>query len=77
MKLFLESITTRIAVWMIVIASVPLFLIAYTLHYQKKDEITAQHLSNLQVVFNQTIEKSRRISIISSSFYKILRQCRV
>ncbi|MDO9055919.1 MAG: diguanylate cyclase [Sulfuricurvum sp.] len=57
MKLFLESITTRIAVWMIVIASVPLFLIAYTLHYQKKDEITAQHLSNLQVVFNQTIDK--------------------
>lgn len=57
MKLFLESITTRIAVWMIVIASVPLFVIAYTLHYQKKDEITAQHLSNLQVVFNQTIDK--------------------
>lgn len=57
MKLFLESITTRIAVWMIVIASVPLFVIAYTLHYQKKDEIIAQHLSNLQVVFNQTIDK--------------------
>jgi diguanylate cyclase (GGDEF)-like protein/PAS domain S-box-containing protein len=42
---------------MIVIASVPLLVIAYTLHYQKKDEITAQHLSNLQVVFNQTIDK--------------------
>ncbi|MDP2850829.1 MAG: diguanylate cyclase [Sulfuricurvum sp.] len=57
MKLFLQSITTRIAIWMIVIASVPLLVIAYTLLYQKKDEITAQHLSNLQVVFNQTIDK--------------------
>lgn len=41
---------------MIVIASVPLFLITYTLHFQRKDEITAQHLSNLQVVFNQTVD---------------------
>ncbi|MBV5321561.1 MAG: diguanylate cyclase [Sulfuricurvum sp.] len=57
MKLFLQSITTRIAVWMIIIASIPLLVIAYTLQYQKKDQITAQHLSNLQVVFNQTIDK--------------------
>lgn len=57
MKLFLESITTRIAVWMILIASIPLFLITYTLHFQKEDEVTAQHLFNLQVVFNQTIDK--------------------
>lgn len=57
MKQFMQSITARIAVWMIVIATVPLVMISYTLHYQKKDEITQQHLSNLQVVFNQTIDQ--------------------
>jgi diguanylate cyclase (GGDEF)-like protein/PAS domain S-box-containing protein len=55
MKNFLQSITTRLALSMILITVVPIVIIAYTLHYQKKEEVTAQHLSNLRVIFKQTI----------------------
>jgi diguanylate cyclase (GGDEF)-like protein/PAS domain S-box-containing protein len=56
MKHFFQSITTRIAIWMVVISILPLLMIAYNLHYKLRDQMIQQHLSNLKVVFKQTVQ---------------------
>jgi diguanylate cyclase (GGDEF)-like protein/PAS domain S-box-containing protein len=56
MKHFFQSITARIAIWMAIISMLPLLLIAYNLHYKLRDQMIQQHLSNLKVVFKQTVQ---------------------
>lgn len=55
MKAFLQSITTRLALSMIMIAILPLLVIAYSLQYQKREEVATLYLSHLNVVFKQTL----------------------
>lgn len=55
MRSFFQSITMRIVLLMIIIALVPLLIIAYSLSYQQKEEAEALHLSHLKVVFKETV----------------------
>lgn len=55
MKAFFHSITTRLALSMMLISILPLLVIAYSLQYQKREAVATQYLSHLSVVFKQTL----------------------
>lgn len=55
MKAFFHSITTRIVVFMLIIAFLPLAIIFYSLGHQQTMEAETLHVSHLKVLFKETV----------------------
>ncbi len=55
MRTFLQSIAARIVLVMVFIAVFPLIILSYSLGHQKLQEAEALHVSNLKVLFKETI----------------------